>query len=123
MHKNKQIGRLEFTTPFTVIDFTNPTQEMIDAERMAQAKSARAAIVSKIIVEVDGMQFDGDESSQDRMTRAIVALDAGETIQWVLADNSVVQVTREQLRQALRLAGQQQTEVWANPYIEEETNE
>jgi hypothetical protein len=53
---------------------------MIDAERMAQAKSARSAIVSNIIVEVDGMQFDGDESSQDRMTRAIVALDAGETI-------------------------------------------
>lgn len=123
IHKNKQIGKLEFTTPLTVIDFTNPTQEMIDAERMAQAKSARAAIVSNIIVEVDGMQFDGDESSQDRMTRAIVALDSGETIQWVLADNSVVQVTREQLRQALRLAGQQQTEVWANPYIEEETNE
>lgn len=116
MHKNKQIGKLEFATPLTVIDFTNPTQEMIDAERMAQAKSARSAIVSNIIVEVDGMQFDGDESSQDRMTRAIVALDAGETIQWVLADNSVVQVTREQLRQALRLAGKQQTEVWANPY-------
>ena len=45
-----------------------------------KAKIERAELVSKIIVEVDGMQFDGDESSQDRMTRAIVALDAGETI-------------------------------------------
>ena len=50
------------------------------------------------------------------MVRAAYALNDNETIQWVLADNSVVQVTREQLRQALRLAGEAQTAVWASPY-------
>jgi hypothetical protein len=40
----------------------------------------RTDIASNLIVEVDGMQFKSDDKSQDRMTRAIVALDAGETI-------------------------------------------
>jgi hypothetical protein len=42
-----------------------------------------------------------------------------------LADNTIAQVTKEQLRQALRLAGEAQTAIWANPYLgtEEETVE
>lgn len=119
---NTQTGKLQFSTPITVTDFTKPTQEMLQAINMVKVKAARADYVSKIIVQVDDLKFDGDEASQDRMARAIVALDEGETIQWVLADNSIVHVTREQLRQALRLAGQAQTEVWANPYIKEEIN-
>jgi hypothetical protein len=52
-------------------------------------------------------------------------LNEGETVQWVLADNTIAQVTKEQLRQALRLAGEAQTAIWANPYLgtEEETVE
>ena len=92
------------------------TEQELEVERLIKAKYERADYVSKIIVEVDGMQFDGDENSQDRMVRAAYALNDNETIQWVLADNSVVQVTKEQLRQALRLAGEAQTAVWANPY-------
>lgn len=92
------------------------TEEEIAIEAMVKAKMDRADYVSKIIVTVGDLQFDGDESSQGRMARAIVALNDGETIQWVLADNSIAQVTKEQLRQALRLAGEAQTAVWANPY-------
>ena len=91
-------------------------QELIDKEALIKAKEERADYVSKIIVEVDGMKFDGDETSQDRMARSIVALNDGETVQWVLADNTIAQVTKEQLRQALRLAGEAQTAIWANPY-------
>lgn len=40
-----------------------------------------------------------------------------ETVQWVLADNTIAQVTRVQLKQALRLAGEAQTAIWANPYL------
>ena len=112
--RNIPVKKLDFVG--TVIDYTKPTNEMLQKQALVKAKAQRAETVSRIVVEIDGLKFDGDEDSQDRMARAIVALDAGETIQWVLADNSVVQVTREQLRQALRLAGQQQTEVWANPY-------
>ena len=99
------------------------TEEELEIERIANAKEKRASDVASIIVEVDGMKFDGDETSQDRMARSIVALNENETVQWVLADNTIAQVTKEQLRQALRLAGEAQTAIWANPYIKKETTE
>lgn len=43
------------------------------AHEMAVAKAERADAVSRIIVEVDGMAFDGDEDSQSRMGRMIAA--------------------------------------------------
>lgn len=93
------------------------TEEELAAKELEKAKAERAEYVSKIVVEVDGMKFDGDETSQDRMARSVVALnDDTETVQWVLADNTIAQVTRVQLKQALRLAGEAQTAIWANPY-------
>lgn len=100
-----------------IIDLTQKTEEQIAAEKIIAAKAERAEYVSRIVVEVDGMKFDGDETSQDRMARSIVALNDSETVQWVLADNTIAQVTKEQLRQALRLAGEAQTSIWANPYL------
>ena len=96
------------------------TDKEIADETLLNAKAERANYVSKIIVTVDDFPFDGDETSQDRMARSIVALNDGETVQWVLADNSIAQVTKEQLRQALRLAGEAQTAIWADPYIKSE---
>lgn len=93
------------------------SEEEIALKELLTAKKEREEYVSKIIVTVDGMLFDGDETSQDRMSRSIVALNDEETVQWVLADNSIAQVTKEQLRKALRLAGEAQTSIWANPYI------
>jgi hypothetical protein len=92
------------------------TEEELAQIALEEAKAARADYVSKIIVEVDGMMFDGDETSQDRMARSIVALDLDETVQWVLADNSIALVTRAQLREALRKAGTAQTAIWSDPY-------
>lgn len=92
------------------------TEEELDAERLIKAKAERADFVSRIIVEVDDLMFDGDETSQDRMARSIVALNDGETVQWVLADNTIAQVTKEQLREALRKAGTAQTAIWSDPY-------
>jgi hypothetical protein len=88
---------------------------------MTEAKTERTEAVSRITVEVDGMIFDGDEKSQDRMSRAITmftssGLPADTTTAWVLADNTVAQVTIDQLTQALLLAGQKQTELWTQPY-------
>lgn len=93
------------------------TEEELSKEKIINAKIERANYVSKLIVEVDGLKFDGDETSQDRMARSIVALNDGETIQWILADNTIVNVTKEQLRQALRLSGEAQTAIWTNPYL------
>lgn len=97
------------------------TPEELAQETMAKAKADRAEAVARITVEVDGMIFDGDETAQDRMTRAITmytssGLPPDTTTEWVLADNTVANVTVNQLAQALLLAGQNQTELWTKPY-------
>lgn len=91
-----------------------PTYE----ERIAATKAERAAAVEQITVTTaSGKTFDGDETSQGRMARAVTALDPGQTTLWILADNTPdLAVTREELREALRLAGQAQTAVWIAPY-------
>jgi hypothetical protein len=95
--------------------------EVPEEVAMKKAKEERAEAVSRITVEVDGMTFDGDETAQDRMARAITMFQASSlpedyTTAWVLADNTVAQVTVAQLAQALLLAGQKQTELWTKPY-------
>ena len=99
------------------------TDEEISAQKLSQAKVERAEAVSKITVEVDGMVFDGDETSQDRMSRTISAAMAlgvdlnTEKRIWVLADNTIAEVTIAQLAEALRLAGDAQTSLWTIPYM------
>ena len=104
-----------------LLDALEKTAEEIADEELAQAKAERASAVSKITVTVDGMVFDGDETSQERMSRTITAAVAtGEpmtaTTTWVLADNTIAQPSIQQLAQALRAAGEQQTALWAVPY-------
>ena len=76
-------------------------------------KVERQSLVDAIIVEVDGLVFDGDEVSQNRMARAVTAADTmDETTEWTLHDNAVATVTMRQLKQACRLAGEAQTAIW-----------
>ena len=96
-------------------------QALIEAEALAQAKAERAALVEKATVEVDGLVFDADETSQNRLSRGITAalalgLGPDETTEWTLADNSSAQVTVQQMARALLAAGQYQTSVWRMPY-------
>ena len=46
-------------------------REQIEDEALAQAKADRANAVSKITVWIDGMEFDGDEESQQRLSRVV----------------------------------------------------
>ena len=83
------------------------------ADRQA-FKARRAAAVQAITVTTAaGNTFDGDEESQTRMARTIVALHEGATVPWVLADNSATQATADELREALALAGAEQSRLWA----------
>lgn len=102
-----------------------PTEEELAAQELAQAKLARAQQVRNIKVEVDGMTFDGDETSQSRMARAIVAAEAAgkDSTTWVLADNTVATVTKAQLQMALAKAMLAMEEVWPTPYEQGETSD
>ena len=61
-----------------------------------------------------GNTFDGDEISQGRMARAIIALQATgtPTVAWVLANNTAIQATAAELTEALALAGTAQAAIW-----------
>lgn len=82
------------------------------------AKQARALAVDNIqVTTAAGNTFDGDEASQGRMARAIIALSTGlaPSVNWVLADNSVIQATANELTEALVLAGLAQAAIWVIP--------
>ena len=81
----------------------------IDREKF---KANRSDAVEAIVVTVGEKQFDGDEQSQTRMARVLVGMLDDETIPWVLADNTVMQATRAELTEALRLAGAAQAALW-----------
>lgn len=78
-------------------------------------KKLRAEKVANITVGVDGMVFDGDETSQQRMARSILVMNDTEQITWILSDNTPASVTKAQLELALRKAGEAQTQLWSQP--------
>lgn len=93
----------------------------LEAARVAGAKRERAALMRKATVEVDGMVFDADETSQARLMVGIVCslalgLPADRTTEWTLADSSSAHITAQQMARALMAAGQYQTSIWRMPY-------
>lgn len=80
-----------------------------------EAKTTRAAAVENIVVTTTtGKVFDGDETAQARMARAIISMQVtgAATIVWILADNTATQATLAELTEALCLAGQAQSDLW-----------
>ncbi|MGL4755448.1 MAG: hypothetical protein ACRCXB_24060 [Aeromonadaceae bacterium] len=76
-------------------------------------KHERAAQVAAITVRVGEHLYQGDELSQGRMARVVATSTSdSDEVEWVLADNTVATVTISCLREALRLAGLRQTEIW-----------
>lgn len=115
-------GKVEFWAQFGVTYSERElTPEEQEAQDLAIAKRERAIKVAAIKVEVDGMTFDGDESAQSRMARAITAAETAglESTVWVLADNTVATVTKVQLQQALAKAMVAMGELWTQPYTED----
>jgi hypothetical protein len=99
-------------------DGTTLTAPPVQPPTREDLKAARETAVSQIkVTTTAGNTFDGDETSQTRMARAIIALNAqpqnpAPTANWVLADNSVIQATAVELTEALALAGQAQADLW-----------
>ena len=82
-------------------------------ESLQAWKTERELLVRGIRVEVNGLVYDGDEISQNRMARAVAAADSmDQMVAWTLADNTVATVAVLQLKKALSLASTKQTEIW-----------
>ena len=99
-------------------DAITVNQAAADALARATAKVDRAKAVEAIkVTTAAGNTFDGDETSQGRMARAIIALSTGlaPSVTWVLADNSTIQATSAELTEALVLAGMAQAAIWVIP--------
>lgn len=99
-------------------DYVVATTEYMTNLCIQEAKALRQAEVDALVVTTaSGKAFDGDEQSQDRMSRAINALNPAEETTWVLSDNTPTLVSREELQEALRLSGAAQTAIWVKPYV------
>ena len=98
---------------------TVTANQLAKAERDRESfKAARATAVDNIkVTTAAGNTFDGDETSQTRMSRAILVLSTGaaESVPWVLANNTVIQATAAELTEALALAGAEQARLWVLP--------
>lgn len=75
-------------------------------------KNKRQEVVCSIEVVYNGIIYQGDELSQDRMSRNIVGMDDDDTIEWKAKDNSKVTLLKSDLKQILRLACIEQTKLW-----------
>ena len=105
----------EFDSNFTYKIVNN---EIIKSERTDSSylsykrKLLIQEIISKIEVEYNGKIYQGDESSQNRISKAINGLiDDLTTTEWKSKDNSWNVVTRIDLQQILFLACNEQTRI------------
>ena len=98
---------------------TIPDFKLINPEKwLADQKALRKQEVANITVTTAaGNTFDGNEDAQNRMSRSVTAMLDTEVIPWVLADNTVATVSRDELREALKLAGEAMAAIWVRPYV------
>lgn len=83
-------------------------------ERESMKTQREVAMAAIIVTTAAGNAFDGDEISQNRLSRAIMALQLTGTLttHWVLANNVAVEVGVPELAEALALSGAAQTALW-----------
>lgn len=90
--------------------------ELKAAQALAEWKADRQAQVDAIIVTTDVGDWDGDEISQSRMSRAILSMNDTDSTLWIMADNTTATVTKANLTEALKLSGEAQTSMWIRPW-------
>lgn len=92
---------------FIVKDFR--TVEEIQQELYNQWKAERQAKVDNIEVELNSVIYQGDETSQTRIARAVSVMEDTDTVMWVAKDNSINELYKADLKYILKEAGIKQT--------------
>ena len=89
-----------------VVDYKRQfSADDIAAKAKADADHKRISDIDSIsVMALQGKKFNGNEAEQARLVAAIVALEPEESIDWVLADETVTSLTREELKEVLKLA-------------------
>ena len=66
------------------------------------------------VTTLSGKIFDGDEASQNRITKKVLSMEFNglTTTVWKLADNTKPEVTIQELREALALADTEHSRLW-----------
>ena len=77
-----------------------------------QWKAERQSKVDNIEVELNGVIYQGDETSQTRIARAVSVMEDTDTTMWVAKDNSVNELPKADLKYILKEAGIKQTLIW-----------
>jgi hypothetical protein len=82
--------------------------------RLAEYNYNRLNEVKNIIITLaDGVtSLDGNEASQDRMSRAILGMSEDTIITWVGASGNIYNLNKIQLTEALALSIEAQTAIW-----------
>ena len=114
-----EVDRLTFLTDkgehthySPLLGFHTVEVQLTTEEIRAKFKADRHVIIANMKVTVDGMEFDADKVARDNLVGAVTALDPLETQMWVLANNEVVLVTREQLQRVLRGIKENLDAIW-----------
>ncbi len=95
------------------IEYDAHLSQLEQVEIVDDWKTKRQTAVENIEVVYYGATFQGDEISQGRMSRAIIALPDDETtIEWIAKNNNAVNLTRVELKAILADAGNQQSAIW-----------
>ena len=106
--------RFEFDSNYT---YKIENNEVVKTERndtyyLNQVRKQNMQMkIDSIEINYNGVVYQGDEKSQDRISRAIVGMDDDDTIEWKAKDNSKVTLLKSDLKQILRLAGIEQTKL------------
>ena len=87
--------------------------ELESANNIAEAKRAKQLHLDTIIVTVNGNEFDGNDKARLNMLSAIQSAEVVgiDKTYWKLADNTVMEVTVSDLKQALAKAVQRVGEI------------
>ena len=119
--KHKNLSLVQTKEDGSYYEFYNEegTPDLVkiaEVEATAQAQEAKQAkleaLATLTVTTTAGNEFDGDETSQTRMTRAISVMGDTDSITWVLANNISTMVSKAELMEALKLSGEAQTALW-----------
>ena len=103
-------GSYKFADEVTEEDFL-PTLAEVKESKINELKSIRDT-EEVMPIEVNGHLFDYDDKARERINAAIIALDLTQgTITWTLADNTVTNLTANDLKYVIAMVAQRSNEL------------